>query len=97
MLNICRKLGLISQLNELRSVKGMDAEAIENMMYAECVEVMQRLEYSDSYDLARDVYTYSNFNLDDYDSIIEAALALGDNFDQGIDSAQKNKVKICQK
>lgn len=94
MLTICRKLGLISQLKELSQVEGMDVATIENMMYAECVDVMQRLEYSDSYDLARDVYTYSNFNLEDYDSIVDAALALGDNFDQGIDILSKNKAKV---
>lgn len=97
MLDICKRLGLIAQLYELCQLKTRNMDLVENLMYSNCVEVMQELEYSDFYDLARDVYTYSNFNLDDYDSVIEAALALGENFDQGIDELSKNKVKVYTK
>lgn len=97
MLDICRSLGLIAQLYELCQFKNKNMDIVENLMYSKCVEVMNQLEYSDSYDLARDVYTYSNFNLDDYDSVIEASLALGENFDQGIDCLSRNNVKVYTK
>ena len=93
MLDICKRLGLISQLNELRQIQGMDIETIEEMMYGQCVEVIQRFEYSEDYDLAHDVYVYSNFHLDEHDSIIEAAQALGENFDKSIESLKENKIK----
>ena len=86
MLDICKRLGLISQLNELKTLEGMDLEIIDELMYGQCVEVIHRLNYSESYDLARDVYTYSNFDLEGYSSIVQAAEALGENFDKGIDS-----------
>lgn len=93
MLDICKRLGLISQLNELRQIEGMDNKVIEEMMFGQCVEVIQRFEFSEDYDLARDVYVYSNFRLDDYDNVIEAADALGENFDRSIESLKENKIK----
>jgi len=97
MLDICKRLGLIAQYNELSKIEGMDTETIYSMMYGECVEVIQRLEDSENYDLARDIYVYSNFSLDDHDNVIEAAISLGENFDKGMESLQKNKVKKLYK
>ncbi|MBR2833276.1 MAG: hypothetical protein IKE75_02465 [Bacilli bacterium] len=91
MLDICKRLGLIAQLNELNHFEGMDHDAINRLMYGECVEVIQRLEFSEDYDLARDVYIYSNFKLEDYSSVVEAAESLGENFDKGIESIVKTK------
>ena len=97
MLDICKRLGLIAQYNELSNIEGMDTNTINSMMYGQCIEVIQRLEDNENYDLARDIYVYSNFSLDDHDNVIEAAISLGENFDQGIESLNNYKVKKLYK
>lgn len=98
MLDICKRLGLIAQLNELNNQDNINLPAIEEMMYSECVEVEQRLKYSEQYDLAHDIYIYSDLKLDSYSDIIEAAVSMDEHFGKEVDALDNNsKVKKLTK